>query len=271
MVTTTERRPASCRDRLRDEGRSYPRTCPQCGIYKCRFGELPTVAAPPLAPEAPAAPKHWIQTLPRLGERHGRAFDLVNPTPDMIDFDTVATVLARVPRFGGQTGGGVLSVAQHSLEGARALFRDTGSHLAAAAFLIHDAHEAYIGDIATPVAQALADIANQNAMTIAETGAGAVVTGALKALKARIDAAVFRAAGLPWPLPDVVTAAVKEMDRRMLESERRARLAIPPHAWREQYQPIEGADLYPWTEGMCRAVYRSALFETLPALRTVKC
>lgn len=241
-----------------------PGLCSVCLYEQQRVDHDATkVTSPPLAPEAPGI---WIQTLPRLGERHGRAFDLVNPTPEMVDFSTIATVLARVPRFGGHTGGGVLSVAQHCTEGANAILREGGGRLAAAAFLLHDAHEAYIGDIATPVALALECVANQNALTIAESGQGGAVRDAIASLKARIDSAIYQAAGLPWPLDPQSAALVKLYDRRMLETERRARLAIPPHAWREQYTEVEGADMFAVSEGSARAFYWRLACELLPAL-----
>lgn len=243
-----------------------PNICTKCAAEWLNAPR--TVASPPLAPVAPAGPpKHWIQTLPRLGEREGRAFDLVKPTPDMIDFRTIAKVLARVPRFGGHTGGGVLSVAQHCHEGARALLNETGSRVAAAAFLVHDAHEAYIGDIATPVAQALADIAAGDApIEDWRQERSAIVTRALRELKSRIDNAVYQAAGLPWPMSETLRAIVKKMDARMLETERRARLAIPPHRWKQEHEPIADGDLWSWTESTAAACWWNMATELLPAL-----
>ncbi len=51
---------------------------------------------------------------------HGRAFDLLAPTVDMVDLlGEVSEVLARIPRFGGHTETGPLSVAQHCVIGPR--------------------------------------------------------------------------------------------------------------------------------------------------------
>lgn len=234
--------------------------CPYCETYARNCPNCPQERLEALAPAAPTNP--WIQTLPVRGERIGVAFDLVSPTPAMVDFNTIATVLARVPRFGGHTGGGVLSVAQHCEQGARAILRETGNQLHAAAFLLHDAHEAYTGDIATPVAKAIGMHASR-ASTNMRIEAGVIVSCAIASLKSTLDAAIYSAAGMPWPLVAGAAEAVKEMDRRMLEMERRARLATPPHDWKDTVQPVEGADLFPWSEGIARTMYVTAVRELI--------
>lgn len=189
----------------------------------------------------------WLQVL------GGKSFDLTNPTPDQVDFHTIALVLARTPRFSGHTDRGILSVAQHCLEGAHAMQRDGCSRLACAAFLIHDAHEAYMGDIATPVVDALAHIADWS---------GDDLRASVKELKSRLDRAIYTAAGLPYPLSADVAAIVHEYDLRMCRTERDARLAPPSKAWAdaiERADPVEGCDLYPWSEGTVRALYAQAL------------
>jgi uncharacterized protein len=77
----------------------------------------------------------------------GRFVDLARPHPDDIDIDDIATSLARLARFNGHTRH-AWTVAQHSILVARLL----DENIAAARWgLLHDAHEAYIGDISTPV------------------------------------------------------------------------------------------------------------------------
>jgi hypothetical protein len=216
---------------------------------------LDTILAPPLVPN-PA--KCWIQTL------QGHAFDLLNPTPDMVDFDTIATVLARVPRFGGHTTGrGILSVAQHCEQGAWAILRDTGRRDWAAAFLLHDGHETYIGDIPTPVRNALVHIAGLHSCF-----ARNVVIDAISELKWRIDAAIYTRAGIPWPLDSETADVVKVYDIRMLRTERDARLSVPPHAWGAVYEraePLQGVDCGPWGEELAARMYSVAARELLPS------
>lgn len=198
----------------------------------------------------------WIQTL------GGGALDLVNPTPDQIDFRVMARVLARVPRFAGHTNRGVYSVAQHSEQGALAIFRDTGDRLAAAAFLLHDGHEYAIGDDATPKVLALA------AHAVLDTGdlnAADVVKRAHKRLKATLDAAIYTAAGMDWPLPPELAAIVKQYDAHMLLTERLARMARPPADWQDgAVEPLEGVDCSVWPEGLAEVLFRAACEDFLP-------
>jgi uncharacterized protein len=185
----------------------------------------------------------WKQTA------SGRAFDLLHPRAEDVDFARdVAWPLACLARYGGHVPAGVYSVAQHCVQGADALLEETGSPAAALAFLLHDAHEAYCGDIATPVAKALATHAG---LTVAspqardssgrrdphQRAAEAAVTYGLKRMKRALDAAIHAAAGVPWPLPAMVEHVVEEMDRRMLNTERAQFLAPPPRPWPHDDKP----------------------------------
>lgn len=74
--------------------------------------------------------------------------DLAEPAPDAIYLDDIARGLSQHVRWAGQ-GDAWLSVAQHSIETLRVVERDhpdvdVGVRQAA---LMHDAHEAYIGDL----------------------------------------------------------------------------------------------------------------------------
>jgi hypothetical protein len=192
---------------------------------------------------APTGPT-WIQT---LSSGH---LDLANPDPAHISLRHIAIVLARTPRFGGHTERGVYSVAQHCVEGARAMLRDGHGRDAAAAFLLHDAHEAYIGDIPTPVVAALVKYA------------GPIARNALVCIKYNLDAAIYAKAGLPYPSPH--RSLIHLYDLRMLRTERDARLAKPPAPWAdavEAAEPVEGCDLFFWGEDVARAAYLEMLRE----------
>ena len=178
----------------------------------------------------------WIQT------SKGRAFDLLNPTPEMVDLKVyVAEALARIPRFGGHVMSGPYSVAQHSVIGANLLGRQGADIDTCAAFLLHDAHEAYIGDISTPAQDALnwhlqmlldefglTEVICRNIPALAGP---ALLKRALRRLKGSLDEAIFAAAGIAWPLPYSVTAAVHKMDLIMLAAE---------------VDAFMGGELYPW-------------------------
>jgi hypothetical protein len=190
-------------------------------------------------------------------------FDLGAPTPDMVDFDAMATVLARIPRFTGHTKSGVYSVAQHCVEGAYAILRDMGEPSMAAAFLLHDGHEYVIGDLATPIQHAIGFYAG---IVSGDPDAEIIVRRAVKALKANLDEAIYTAAGIEWPLPAPVQAIVKEYDVRMMRTERDACLAEPPEPWIaecEQAVPVAGVDLGSWGK-YAEEAFRIACDELLP-------
>jgi hypothetical protein len=156
----------------------------------------------------------WTQTL------NGRVFNLLEPTPEMIDFREIADTLANLNRYAGAAWKPV-SVAAHTL-----VAMDAAAPEDKGAVLLHDAHEAFIGDIITPTAAALADII--------ETRGGPdsvrCFTYAVASLKRRLDAAIHEAAGLP--LPDAAQAArIRSADIVALRTERRDFLAAPQRAW----------------------------------------
>lgn len=101
----------------------------------------------------------------------GRLVDLLNPLPEQVVLEDIATSLARIPRFVGHTSQ-IYSVASHSIHVAELvhhfLFDDQVSApvpmfndiaqlrapikcLITMHALLHDAHEAYIGDIPSPL------------------------------------------------------------------------------------------------------------------------
>lgn len=89
---------------------------------------------------------NWILT------RSGVEFDLVNPTADMVNIGDVAHSLARTQRFNGHTDKNC-NVALHSVMVAYLVKeRDRSLMLPA---LMHDAAEAYTGDVTTPIKQML--------------------------------------------------------------------------------------------------------------------
>jgi hypothetical protein len=200
----------------------------------------------------------WIQTASR------RAFDLVAPRAELVDFEIdVPEHLARIARFGGAIRGGVYSVAQHCVLGADLAFDHTRNEEFAAAFLLHDAHEAYIGDIATPVAQALA------AFAFDRFGDGTPVSGAIRLMKHQIDTAIHARAGIRFPLSPPVSQFVKEWDRRMLVTERNLLLGGAARPWHEDFESAEplpirgGIKIWPWP--VAADAYRARLARWCPA------
>lgn len=82
--------------------------------------------------------------------RSGRQFSFVNPRPDTVAVDDIAHALSHINRFTGHTKY-AYSVAQHSIAVSRYLERTEASVDLQFAGLMHDAHEAYFGDISTPL------------------------------------------------------------------------------------------------------------------------
>lgn len=84
-------------------------------------------------------PPHSIATY------SGKVFDIENLTEDMICIEDIAHALSNTARFGGHTDV-LYSVAQHSVEVSLMVNKE---HQLAA--LLHDASEAYIGDMPSPL------------------------------------------------------------------------------------------------------------------------
>ena len=98
------------------------------------------------------APKieHWFPTFTN------KIIDLENPTPDMVDIEDIAHALSMTCRFGGHCRD-FYSVAEHSVNvellgtysGIPGLMKDGGKHTLS--LLLHDAAEAYLGDVVSPL------------------------------------------------------------------------------------------------------------------------
>lgn len=159
--------------------------------------------------------KPWLQT------RSGRRVDLLGPSVSQIDFGDIANALSHINRFTGHTFGRY-SVAQHCCLGADYLKLTGHSALTALGFLLHDAHEAYLGDIATPIAAAVCDVS------------------ALRAAKVQIDHCIQIAAGVV--IPHDIKSLIREIDLCMCRTERDALMAAPPEPWADE---IENAALLP--------------------------
>ena len=131
----------------------------------------------------------WIQT------RSGRQFDFLNPTREQVFLPDIVLALAQINRFTGHTRF-PYSVALHSVFLARALFRDTGDRELAYQGLMHDAAEAYVGDVAQPLKSLLPDY---------------------QRVEKRVEKLICEVFKLPFP---VRRGLVKEYDRRIQRTER---------------------------------------------------
>lgn len=138
---------------------------------------------------------YWIQTAT------GRAFDLESPTGCVSGFD-LSYALSGLNRFGGHLTASY-SVAQHSVLCAALIWRRTRDQIATFHALLHDAHEAYIGDLKSPVKAMI----------------NAWAPGKLAEIERRIDEAIWAWAGLAEPDPEVARL-IKTADLELLFWER---------------------------------------------------
>ena len=135
----------------------------------------------------------------------GNYFNFLHPEKCEIDIADIAHGLSNICRFGGHTRQ-FYSVAQHSievsieLESCAKVWKESDPSIDTDHWgmigLLHDAAEAFIGDIPRPLKNLLPDY---------------------KAIEQRVEMAVFPIFGIPYPLP----AAVKQVDIILLATEQR--------------------------------------------------
>lgn len=125
----------------------------------------------------------WITTYT------GKQFDFADPQPDQIVIEDIAVSLSRTVRFRGMTIE-PYSVAQHSVLVASLVPPED-----ALWGLLHDAAEAYVGDLPKPIKHHMGR--------------------AFRAVEDRILQVIGETFGLSWPVPDSVAVA----DRQMLVTE----------------------------------------------------
>ncbi len=199
----------------------------------------------------------------------GRAFPLPGFSHADIDLDgDVPETLARICRYGGSVPGNIYSVAQHCVIGADAALEETGDARLSAYVLLHDAHEAVIGDIATPVAKWMQALA----IELYGVDAAGMIDGVIHCAKAQLDLAIWRAAGVPKPGAAQV-AAIADYDLRLLATEKRQLLVPPRRSWGaaiDAARPIRlRGSLKAWPVARAAEEYRSRLRQLCPAARSV--
>lgn len=172
----------------------------------------------------------------------GIKFDLAAPTVDMIDLADIAVALGKLCRFNGHCHD-FYSVAEHSFHVARLV--DDSLRVYG---LLHDAHEAYVGDLIYPLKQFIG-------------------ADELDALTDRIDELIYRKCGIPAP-GAAVKAAVKRADLVALATERRdlfPDLAIPDE-WivdREKVEPSDRLRIWNWNSDVAASVWHEQLVDEL--------
>jgi uncharacterized protein len=186
-------------------------------------------------PAAPSGP--WSQSL------YGHAYSLTRPHPSDVRFCEIIETLSTINRLNGSAQRPV-SVALHSLvadDCCKQLVNRLGdeARMARPYVLLHDFHEAFVGDITTPVATALARIAGDlfRISNLADLASSAV-RDSLSELKDRWDDAIWQAAALQRPSPEI-RQIIKACDAMALKAERTAFLKTAPHPWHESIETAE--------------------------------
>lgn len=193
-----------------------------------------------LAPAAPIDPPNWIGTEdtdrgPWLETHTGRRFYPLDPRPEDVELDDIAWHLSRIHRFNGASDVPI-TVAEHSID----VMRRYEEHWPATprkellAVLLHDAAEAYIGDIPRPVKRAL-DMA---------------APGVFMAVESAIVEAVYRKFEVPYPDSN----CLKQVDNEALAFERATYWPrstsewpnLPKVAPQPGRQPLDWRDAYYW-------------------------
>lgn len=168
----------------------------------------------------------WIQTFT------GKAFHYEDIRPEDINVVDIARALSHQCRFAGHTNR-FYSVAEHCVHVARQ-FTDPQLRKIG---LLHDATEAYILDLPKPLKSLLPDY---------------------EAYEQR----VWEVIAAKFAMPREIPAAVHEIDRRMLITER-PRLFRHPLPWPKyaDVQPLDGVDIEGWLPNHAQAEFLASFAE----------
>lgn len=165
--------------------------------------------------------KEWLTTA------SGASFDLAEQNERQVDINDIAVALAKQCRFNGASLQ-FYSVAQHSCVVADALKRH--GPLVQLLGLMHDAHEAYTGDIARPVKRLIASVGAYNA---------------LQDLEDTIQRTIHRAFRLPEKPSKQFRDLVALADDAALATELRDVMAEPDRKWGLKAKPLP-TPIIPW-------------------------
>ena len=168
---------------------------------------------------------------PTILTASGFYFNFIEPKDNQVLVSDIAHALSHICRFSGHTSK-FYSVAQHSV---------MASHIVppedALAALFHDAPEAYIGDITSPLKRLLPDY---------------------RVIESRLQDDIFTKLGLPLCLP----ASVKIADRVLLATEQRDLMPKHDDQWAciANVEPLQKR-IVPWDCGFAKAMFFDRFLE----------
>lgn len=185
----------------------------------------------------------WMET------RSGLRFYPLDPAVEDVDPEDIAHALGMLCRYNGHVRK-FYSVAEHCVLMSRWVQDETGDRDAALWALLHDAPEAYVGDMIRPLKRSMPDyVLAENAVMAAiasRFGLEHTVTKSWRGQIIRIDG------------PPVI---VKHADNRILLTERRALMADSPNRWAvDDLEPLP-VQVVGWGPAEARWAYRNRLIE----------
>lgn len=142
----------------------------------------------------------------------GGRFDLLDPRPEDVNLTDIAHALAQLCRFTGHCRP-FYSVGQHCLMVSRLVPPEL-----ALQGLLHDAAEAYVGDVSRPLKNVLDEVA----------------PGVLKEIETRVEQAIFTRFDVAWPMDP----AVKLADNVALATEKRDVMRGGTEPWHNMPDPL---------------------------------
>lgn len=138
----------------------------------------------------------WIQSV------SGKRVSVTDPAVEMIDIEDIAHALSMLCRFNGH-GTKFYSVAEHSVHVSHEIRPDL-----ALAGLLHDAAEAYLGDVPSPLKKHLSEF---------------------KVYEARMEAVIAEAFGTS--IEDMTCSELKRADVQLLVDEKATLMVAEPEPW----------------------------------------
>lgn len=167
----------------------------------------------------------WMQTYT------GRAFYPMAPRTGDVDLFDIAHALAMICRYGGHVDR-FYSVAEHCVLMSEAVAPENAPWA-----LLHDATEAYLGDMIRPLKGAMPEY---------------------RAVEDQLMRVICNRFGLGWECP----AEVKMADLRILRDERNALMTRPPLPWHSiEHVPALNVEIHGWSPEEAKRRYLDRLYE----------